>query len=495
MSAELQPDLCVIGGGPGGLAVALGATASGKSVVVIEKNALGGRRLTESIPRHVLLTASRALDSAPRAADFEIAVDDSQFDFGHIRQQIAGAVAAIAPNYSQARIEAANITVISGSGRFTGPDTCEAGGETIRARHFVIATGAVSRRLPIQGVDAVRPLDCAALSALDRPPERLIVIGADPGELALAQALRRFGSEVTILSAHALFAGEDEELAAPVRAAFARDGIVVHEGVRISRIEPRGSGVRVVLASPGYERPVAGSHVLLSAGTTPAVEGMGLAAAGVRYDEAGIETNARLATSNWRIHAIGAAAKGSQEDGAAEWHAGHVLRAILGLPGGNLRGKVPARIVWTSPPIGWAGASEAQARAAHRHICILRWPLAETERARIERQPSGHVKLITTRSGTILGAGIVGGRAEELVTLFTLAISKHMTANDIASIMLPYPALASAARSAGMTFRDEKSYVQFDRLLAAWNQMIERQAGEFRQMAGVLSGKARRMFR
>jgi pyruvate/2-oxoglutarate dehydrogenase complex dihydrolipoamide dehydrogenase (E3) component len=495
MSTELQPDLCVIGGGPGGLTVALGAAAAGKSVVVIEKNALGGRRLTESIPRHALLAAARAQDSAHRAAVFGIPGQDSQIDFVRVRQHIDVVVAAIAPNYSQPRLEAMNITVIRASGRFIAPDTCEAGGETIKARRFVIATGAVPKRLPIQGLDGVHPLDCAALCATDHPPERLIVIGAEPDELALAQALRRFGSQVTILAGRPLFAEVDEELAAPVRAAFVRDGIGIHEGVRISRIEPRGSGVRVLLATAGHETPVIGSHILLAAGSSPAVEGLGLAAARVRYDERGIETSARLATSNWRIHAVGATVKSTHDDGVAEWHARHVLRTILGLPGAIRRREAVARIVWTSPAIATAGISETEARAAHRQICVLRWPLVETERARIERQPGGHVKLITTRAGAILGAGIVGAGAEELVTLFALAISKRMTASDIASTMVPYPVLASAARSAGITFPDNKSHVQFNRLLAAWNQLIQRQTGEFRELAGVLAGKARGIFR
>jgi hypothetical protein len=130
----------------------------------------------------------------------------------------------------------------------------------------------------------------------------------------------------------------------------------------------------------------------------------------------------------------------AKQDGAGEWHAAHVLP-------------------------------------------VLRWPLAETERARIENQPGGHVKLITTRAGTILGAGVVGFQAEELIPLFTLAISKRMTAQDIASIMLPYPALASAARSASMTFQDGKSEVNFHHLPRAVSQMIERQIGEFRESA------------
>lgn len=257
MSTELQPDLCVIGG-PGGLAVALGAAAAGKSVVVVEKSVLGGRRLSEFITRHVILAASRAADWVRRATDFRINAQESGFAFARVQQQIATAIAAIAPNYSQARLEAMNIKVIRVSGRFLEPESCEAGGVNIKARSFVIATGAVARRLPIQGLDAVRPLDGAALCTLGRPPERLIVVGAEPDGLALAQALRRLGSEVTILAGQALFIGEDKELAGPVRKAFVRDGIMVHEGVRVTRIEPRHGGVRVLFAGAGHETAVVG---------------------------------------------------------------------------------------------------------------------------------------------------------------------------------------------------------------------------------------------
>ncbi|MGB7967600.1 MAG: FAD-dependent oxidoreductase, partial [Methylocella sp.] len=266
MNADLPPDLCIIGGGPGGFSLALGAAACGRSVVLVEKGALGGRRLTDAIPRHAVLAASRAATSARGAAAFGIAVPELQIDFARVGQRAAAALAAIAPNYTQARLEAMNVRVIRAPGRFTRPDTCEAGGEIITARRFVVATGSVERILPIPGLDLVRPLDCAALCALEHPPRCLIVIGADADGLALAQAVRRLGSEAIVLAEGEIFGSEDEELAAPVRAAFARDGVVVHEDVRISRIEPRGGGVRVFIVAAGHEKPVAGSHILVAAG-------------------------------------------------------------------------------------------------------------------------------------------------------------------------------------------------------------------------------------
>lgn len=500
MNADLPPDLCIIGGGPAGLSLALGAAACGRSVVLVEKAALGGRRLTDAIPRHALLAASRAATLARGAADFGIAdqapqfAQEPQIDFARVRQHAAALLAAIAPNYTQARLEALNVKVIRAPGRFTRPDTCEAGGEKIKARRFVVATGSVERILPIPGLDLVRPLDCAALCALEHLPRCLIVIGADPDGLALAQAMRRLGCAAIVLAEGEIFAAEDQELAAPVRAAFARDGVVMHENVRISRIEPRGNGVRVFIAAAGHEKPVAGSHILVAAGRAPAVEGLGLAAATVRYNESGIETDASLATSNRRIHAIGAVVRSAQHGGAADQHAGRVLRTVLGLPGSRTHRQVAARVILTSPAMAMAGLAEAQARAAHRQIRVLRWPFAETERARIEHRRGGHVKLVTNRRGVLLGAGIVGPGTEELINLVTLAISKGMTASDLASLMVPYPALADAARRAAMMFWDSQLDAPFGRFLIEWNRTIEQQTFRIRDLASSLAEKARQVF-
>jgi pyruvate/2-oxoglutarate dehydrogenase complex dihydrolipoamide dehydrogenase (E3) component len=495
MNADLPPELCIIGGGPGGFSLALGAAACGRSVVLVEKGALGGRRLTDAISRHTLLAASRSATSARGAAAFGIAVPEPQINFARVRQHAAAVLAAIAPNYTQARLEAMNVKVIRAPGRFTSPDTCEAGGEKIKARRFVVATGSVERILPIPGLHLVRPLDCAALCALEHPPRCLIVIGADPDGLALAQAMRRLGSEAIVLAEGEIFASEDEELAAPVRAAFARDGVVVHEDVRISRIEPRGDGVRVFIAAAGHEKPVAGSHILVAAGRAPAVEGLGLAAARVRYNDSGIETDASLATSNRRIHAIGAVVRSARQGGGGEQHAGLVLRKVLGSLGPRTHRQVAARVILTSPAMATAGLAEAQARAAHRHICVLRWPFAETERARIEGRHGGHVKLLTSRRGALLGAGIVGPGAEEVINLFTLAISKGMTASDLASLVVPYPALADAARRAAMTFRDSKLDAPLGRFLIEWNRSIEQQTLKISELAWFLAEKARQVFR
>ena len=479
---------------PRGFSLALGAAACGRSVVLVEKGALGGRRLTDAISRHTLLAASRAATSARGAAAFGIAVPEPRINFARVRQHAAAVLAAIAPNYAQARLDAMNVKVIRARGtlhqsRYLRGGRRENQGATLRCRDRIRR----ERSCPFRGSTSCGR-STAPRSARWNIRPGVLSSSAQIRMGSRSRAMRRLGCEAIVLAEGEIFVSEDEELAAPVRAAFARDGVVVHEDVRISRIEPRGDGVRVFIAAAGHEKPVAGSHVLVAAGRAPAVEGLGLAAAKVRYNESGIETDASLATSNRRIHAIGAVVRSARQGGAGEQHASLVLRTVLGLPGSRTRRQAAARVISTSPTIATSGLPEAQARAAHRHIRVLRWPFAETERAGIEHRRSGHVKLVTSRRGTLLGAGIVGPGAEELINLFTLAISKGMTASDLASLMVPYPALADAARRAAMTFQDSRLDTPLGRFLIEWNRSIEQQTFRIRALARLLAEKARQVF-
>ncbi|WP_036260594.1 dihydrolipoyl dehydrogenase family protein [Methylocapsa aurea] len=463
MSEILAPDICIVGGGAGGLSLAEGAAAFGLSVVLVEKGAIGGDRLAHAIPSHALLAASRFAASLRAAQDFGIEIQEASLDYAGVRAHVGATVAALAPNYAQERLEALNVTVIRASGRFTRADTLAAGGATIKARHFVIATGAPAKPLAIPGLDLIRPLSYGSACALESPPRRLIVAGADPHGLALAQGLRRLGSEVVILAPEKIFAGEDDELVAPVRTEFAREGIAIHEHVRILKVEPQGEGLCAVIAraapKPQTEtKTIEGSHLLIAAEGAPHVEGLGLKAARVRYDAAGIAVSRTLRTSNRRIYAIGAVARGAAPAGTAEHQASLALRQIrrgplaplLGLLAGRIWPGAIAKVFAVDPEIAVAGLSEAEARERRLKIHVLRWPFAETDRARIEARPDGHVKLVTSARGRILGAGIVGPAAGELINLCTLAISKGMSAADLASIMVPYPTLSEAARRAAM---------------------------------------------
>ncbi|MGH6798195.1 MAG: FAD-dependent oxidoreductase, partial [Roseiarcus sp.] len=324
----------------------------------------------------------------------------------------------------------------------------------IKARRFVIAPALQRRPLSIRGLDLIQPLTAADLRRLEHLPERLIIVGADPQGLEIAQAMRRLGGEVAVLSQTRIFADEDDEIVAPLRLQFLREGLVLREDAKILRVEPDGAGLRVLIAAPGAAGEVeafAGSHLFLASGAAPALEGLGLAAAGVRFDASGIKVDAKLRSSNRRIYAIGA---------DAESEAYRVLRHMRTFPFGFFakRSAPPrTRVAWTSPQIAFTGLTEDAARKRRRRICVSRFPYSCADRAEIDGATAGHVKLVMTRAGKILGAAMVGPAAAELINLYTLSISRRMHASDLASIPVPYPSFAEAARGAALAFEARRT--------------------------------------
>jgi len=170
MNKVLKPDLCVLGGGAGGQSLAAGAALWGLSVVIVEKQALAGDGPGRTAAGRTMLSASRIITALREGAGFGVLADEPRIDFPRIRGRAARVAAEVAPRYSRARLEAMNIRVIAAPGRFTRRDALEAGGSTIEARRFVIATGAVDRIPAIPGLDLIRPLTCASVYELESPP-------------------------------------------------------------------------------------------------------------------------------------------------------------------------------------------------------------------------------------------------------------------------------------------------------------------------------------
>ncbi len=368
-----------------------------------------------------------------------------------VRAHVRGVIDAIAPNDSEARFKAMGVRVIRAAGKFTGPDALEAGGVEIRARRFVIATGSTPAVPPIPGIELTRYLTNETLFDLDVLPTRLAIIGAGPIGLEMAQAFRRLGSEVIVLEAGRALAKEDPELARPALDALLREGIVIREGVTIARCEAATTrGCRIVLPAGHVEEFIDATHVLVATGRKANVHNLGLEAAKVDFTDRGVKVGANLRTSNRRVYAIGDVAGGLQFTHAANYHAGLVLRSALFRLPVKARDEAIPRVTYTDPEIAIAGLTEAQAREKHRKIQILRWPFAENDRARAERCTQGLIKVVATPGGVILGAGITGAHAGELIAPWQLAIARGLKLKDMASVVLPYPTLSEVSRRAAI---------------------------------------------
>lgn len=456
MSKRLTPDICVIGAGSGGLSVAAAAAAFGVPVVLVEKARMGGDCLNHGcVPSKALIAAARHAHAMRHGDDFGIAGVEPEIDFRAVHRHVHDVIASIAPNDSVERFTALGVRVIQAEARFTDRRTMVAGDVEIRARRFVIATGSRPVMPPIPGLDDVDALTNETIFDLVRRPSRLVVIGAGPVGLELAQAHRRLGSEVTVIEAATALAGDDPELAAIVLDRLRAEGVDILEQSTVERVERRGkTGVRVhAMSADGRPLVIDGTHLLVAAGRRPTLDGLDLDKAGIAVSPDGITVSDKLRTSNRRVYAIGDVVAGAPRfTHVAGYHAGLVIRAILfRLPAREVRSILP-RVTFTDPEIAHVGMSEAEARQYYKKISVLRWPFAENDRARAERRSSGLIKVVADRKGRILGAGIAGADAGELIAPWALAIAKRFRLRDMAGYVPAYPTLGEIGKRAAISY-------------------------------------------
>ena len=470
MSELLTPDVCVIGAGSAGLTVAAAAAAFGVSVVLIEKGRMGGDCLnTGCVPSKALIAAARHAETLRQGERFGIKAAEPQVNFAAVMEHVRGVIAAIEPNDSVERFTGLGVTVMHGAARFTDKRTVAVADREIRARRFVIATGTVPAVPPIPNLETVPYLTNETVFGLTRRPNRLVVIGAGPIGLELAQAFRRLGSEVTVLEAAKALAHDDPELSALLLERLRTEGVDIREGVKVVRAARRGrTGVRLTLEAEGAVTHVDGTHLLVATGRRPEVAGLGLEEAGIAFDKSGIRVNSRLRTRNRRVYAIGDVAGGPQFTHWAGYNGGLVVRSILFRFGGKVRPDILPWVTFTDPELAHVGLREEEAFKRYRGVHVLRWPFAENDRAQTERDTTGMVKLLTTRKGQVIGAEVLGRDAGELIAPYAMAVAEGLSVKAFINTILPYPTRSEAARRAAITFYAPKLDSPFVRRLVAF---------------------------
>jgi pyruvate/2-oxoglutarate dehydrogenase complex dihydrolipoamide dehydrogenase (E3) component len=446
----LQPDLCVIGAGAAGLAVAAGAAQLGASVVLIERGEMGGDCLNYGcVPSKSLLAAARHAHLWRRSGAFGIAYSAPRIDYAAVADSVQEVIRRLAPNDSQERFERLGVKVLRAEARFTGPDSLAAGGEEVRPRRFVIATGSSPAIPPIPGLDGTPYLTNETIFQNRERPERLIVIGGGPIGIELAQAHCRLGSAVTVVDIGPVLPREDPELAALLAERLAAEGIDLRPHVRIARIEREGSGVALSLEGGGR---IVGSHLLVAAGRRANLEALDLAKAGIASTGSAIAVDKRLRTSNRRAFAIGDAAGGPQFTHVGLYHAGIVIRNALFRIPAKVDYRALSWVTYTDPELAHVGLTEAAARQRSPDIRVLSTPFSEVDRAACERASEGLVKIVAAKGGRVLGASILGAEAGELILPFVLAIARGLKLIALADLIVPYPTLSEAGKRAAASF-------------------------------------------
>lgn len=458
---RIDADIAIIGAGSGGLSVAAGAAQLGVSTVLIERDRMGGDCLnTGCVPSKALLAAGKAARRWQKDPLFGLTSSAPLVDFGRVNDHVRSVIDGIAPNDSVERFEGLGVTVLKGHARFAGPRELVVNDQRIHARRVVVATGSRAAIPPIPGLDRTPYLTNESLFDVRELPEHLIVIGGGPIGLEMAEAHQALGSRVTVLDQANILPKDDPELVGLLRTSLSARGIDLREGVTIESVEPSLGGVAVAVLDPnGGPARIEGSHLLVAAGRRPNVEDLDLEVAGISWSRTGVDVDARLRTSNRNVFAIGDVAGGPQFTHIAGYHAGIVIRnALFRLPA-----KVDYRalpwVTYTDPELAQVGLTETQARARHGDsIVVLRAPYHDNDRAQAERQTEGLLKAVVDRSGTVLGASILGAQAGEMIQIWGLAISAKLNVKAIAGMILPYPTLGEVSKRAAGSFFTPKLF-------------------------------------
>jgi pyruvate/2-oxoglutarate dehydrogenase complex dihydrolipoamide dehydrogenase (E3) component len=450
----LKPDICVIGAGSGGLSVAAAAAAFGISVVLIEKGRMGGDCLNYGcVPSKALISAAKRVSESATAGIFGV---DAQpkVEFARTSRHVRKVIAAIEPNDSAKRFAGLGVRVISGTACFADPATVAVGrGIKIQARRFVIATGSSPAVPSIPGLGQTPYLTNETIFDLSELPSHLVVLGGGPIGLELGQAFHRLGAQVTIIDAARPLARDDAECAQIVLDALVREGVEIRTGASVNSVRQTQGLVELVVACGKTEEAVTGSHLLVATGRLPNLDGLGLQQAGIAFTKAGIVVDRSLRTSNHRVYAIGDAAGGAMMfTHVANYHAGLVIRHALFRLRVKVRYNAVPWVTFTNPELAHVGLTDEQARKQGYRIRVMRSPYCENDRAQAERTTDGHVKVVTSMRGRILGATIVGAHAGELIAPWTLAINQGLNIRAMAEVVAPYPTFGEINKRAAMTF-------------------------------------------
>lgn len=452
MAQTIKADLCIIGAGSGGLSVAAGAAMLGRKVVLIEKGEMGGDCLnTGCVPSKALIAAAARAQEMREAEKYGIASVEPQVDFAAVMDHVHGVIETIAPVDSQERFEGLGVTVVREHGEFTGPREVKAGDNIVKAKHFVIATGSTPFVPPIPGLDDVSYFTNETLFDNRVTPDHLIVIGGGPIGIEMAQAHRRLGAKVTVIEGGKILGRDDPELADIVRERLVKEGVDIVEGGNAERVEKTLNGVRVTVGA----RAIEGSHLLIAVGRKPTVDGLNLEAAGVEHDKQGLKTDSSLRTTNKRIYAAGDVAGGRQFTHVAGYHASVLVRNILFKAPSKNNEYLAPHVTYCDPELAQVGLTEREARDRHGEIKIVRWPFSQNDRAEAERETEGLVKVVTDKKGHVLGAGIVGRGAGDLLQPWVLALSSKLKIRAFTDMIAPYPTRSEASkRAAGAWYSD-----------------------------------------
>ncbi len=445
-------DLMIIGGGSAGLTAAGLAVQFGVRVALVEKHRVGGDcTWTGCVPSKTLLKAARVAHEMRTAREYGLSSVDPEVDLKSVMAHVRSVIAGIYEEESPEALRADGIEVFLGDTRFVDPHTLSVDGTILEARRFLLCTGGHPFLPATEGLDDVDYLTYETVWDMEALPEHLLVVGAGPVGCELAQAFRRLGANVTLLTDLDRLLPRDEPSASHVLAdVFTTEGISLRFEAPAQRAWQDGRTIHVVA---GAEELV-GDALLVATGRRPNVKGLDLEQAGVSYTEQGIEVDENLRTSQKHIYAAGDCVGSYQFTHYAGWQAAMAVRNAL-LPGSS-KG-VTDLVPWTTftdPEVAHVGMTEAQARERFGDdVATCDWPMDKVDRARAEGDTAGFLKLVYKRDGMLLGATIVARRAGEMIHEWIMALHRGVKVGELSDVIHVYPTYSTAIMQAAAHIR------------------------------------------
>jgi pyruvate/2-oxoglutarate dehydrogenase complex dihydrolipoamide dehydrogenase (E3) component len=455
MSVTDSYDILVIGSGEAGKYLAWTMAGAGHRTAVIERALIGG-----SCPNIACLPSKNIIHSAKvrsftmRAAEFGVELESAVTDMRGVQARKRAMVDGLRELHLD-RYRASGAELIMGEARLAGDRTVEVqladgGGRTVSGDKLFLNLGTHATVPDVPGLAAARPMTHVELLDLDRLPEHLIVLGGGYVGLELAQAMRRFGAQVTVIEQGEQLAGrEDADVGAAILELFRDEGITVHVRTQIRSVEGQsGSHVRIVTTGPEGEAVIEGTDLLVGVGRTPNTSGIGLEQAGVKLTENGyIAVDERLATTAANVWAMGECA-GSPQFTHAAFDDFRVVHANLTGGDSTTTDRIVPYCMYTDPELARVGYNESEARRRGIGYRLLTLPMAAVLRTRTISEPRGFLKmLIAEDSDQILGFTVLGAEASELMAAVQTAMVGRIPYTALRSAIYAHPTAAE-----GLTF-------------------------------------------
>jgi pyruvate/2-oxoglutarate dehydrogenase complex dihydrolipoamide dehydrogenase (E3) component len=449
MSQPEHFEMLVLGSGEGGKYLAWHMAKSGRRAAVVERKLIGGScPNTNCLPSKNEIWSAKVADLVHHADRFGLVTGSTVIDMKRVlarkRDMVDGLIAMHLDRYKDSGAE-----LIMGTGRFIAPRTIEvslndAGTRVLTGDRVVLNLGTQATIPDIPGLAAVAPLTNVETLELDRLPDHLIVLGGGYVGLELAQAYRRFGSRVSIVEAGPQLAGrEDSDVAAAIVEMLRDEGIAVHLGVKVLRVQGRSGDAVSLQIRTASDQTIEGSDILVAAGRTPNTAGIGLDLAGVALDARGyVAVNDRLETSAPDVWALGECA-GSPQFTHASFDDFRIIRANLTGGDRTRRDRLVPYCMFTDPPLARVGLNEGEAQRLGIAVRVAKLPVAAVLRSRTISETRGFMKALVEAGGDrILGFTMIGAEAGEVMAVVQTAMLAGMPYTGLRDAIIAHPTMA-----------------------------------------------------